>query len=78
MTVARSMQVVRTGLAEEKTHSPPRLPRYGPPLSAIISTDTIYFDNHLDNLVYTMTHPIVRLHTQACRAHLSPTIKDGL
>ena len=26
--------------------------QYAPFLSAIISTDTIYFDNHLGNLVY--------------------------
>jgi hypothetical protein len=58
MNVARRVQVVRTGLAEEKTHSPPRLSQYDPSLSAIISTDTIYFDIHLGNLVYMMALPV--------------------
>jgi hypothetical protein len=58
MNVARSMQDVRTGLAEEKTHSRPRLPRYDPPPSAIISTDTIYFDINLGDLVYMMPLPV--------------------
>jgi hypothetical protein len=52
--------------------------QYAPFLSAIISTDTIYFDNHRGNLVYTMALPVVRLHMLTCRPHLSPTIKDGL
>jgi hypothetical protein len=58
MNVAWSVQVVCTGLAEEKTQSPPRRLEYAPSLSAIISTDTIYFDIHLDDLVYMMALPI--------------------
>ena len=58
MNVAWCVQVVRTSLAEEKTYSPPRLPRYDPSLSAIISTDTIYFDIHLGDLVYMMALPV--------------------
>jgi hypothetical protein len=70
MNVPRRVQVVRTGLAEEKTHSPPHLPHYGPSLSAIISTDTIYFDIHPGDLVYMMALP-------TCRTQSLATIKDG-
>jgi hypothetical protein len=77
MNVARSMQVVRTGLVEEKTHSPPRLPRYSPPLSAIISTDTIYFDIHLGDLVYMTILPVYTA-VHKCLSHpVVRTIKDG-
>ena len=41
--------------------------QYAPILSAIISTETIYFDKHLSNLVYMVAPFIVRLHTSLPR-----------
>jgi hypothetical protein len=46
-------------------------------LSAIISTDTIYSDIHLSDLVYMTAFLVICLYTVNCRTRSLVTIKDG-